>query len=398
MLPAASAGAIFQASMSSGKFHGINLRGDAQGSRDPAGEGVVELVGPAGVVPEVAGGEGHVDVAALLDGLARVHRFEDGELAAALLEEAGDTKEVLGPLLAGELAPRIPLRLARGADRLVDVGLRRAGHLGQRLFRRRIDRREGLTAGRGDLPAVDEQAVARLERDDVAGLGGRGVIPRDGLPITKPPAVGRARARGDDARGGAAGHARHYGTGSRAGPRSAISGLAVPSAVVPGDRVGRFAVADVDVVVVAGIPLRQALGDQHRVIEVDHLDVTGRRGADGLDERPGNRASSRPIRRLPRRKRAASSSRGRARRSSPYWRAIGSTSPRGSSTPPIHPSRPSSPSIPPTRTPSVVRGSRGSATRASSSPGTTTTAAAAASRPSGSSSTRAAIPAEASSR
>ena len=58
-----------------------DLGRDAERPGDPAREGVVELVRPAGVVPEVVRGERDVDVPALLDRLAGVHRFEDGELA-----------------------------------------------------------------------------------------------------------------------------------------------------------------------------------------------------------------------------------------------------------------------------------------------------------------------------
>src|SRR4051794_6085129 len=58
-----------------------------------------------------------------------------------------------------------------------------------------------------------------------------------------------------------------------------------PSAAVLRDRVERPAVADVEMVVVAGEPRRQALADQHRIVEVDELDVAGRGGADEVDER-----------------------------------------------------------------------------------------------------------------
>ena len=116
-----------------------DLGGDAERLRHAAGERVVELVGPAGVVPEVGRRERHVDVAALLDRLARVHRFEDGELAAALLEDPRDPEQVLGPLLARQRRPRAVAGAARGADRLVDVGGGRAGDLGERLLGGGID-------------------------------------------------------------------------------------------------------------------------------------------------------------------------------------------------------------------------------------------------------------------
>src|SRR4051795_1943550 len=59
------------------------------------------------------------------------------------------------------------------------------------------------------------------------------------------------------------------------------------SAAVLGDRVGRLAVADVEVVVVAREPGRPPLADQHRIVEVDELDVSGRRRPDQVDQVPG---------------------------------------------------------------------------------------------------------------
>ena len=84
---------------------------------------------------------------------------------------------------------------------------------GERLLRGRVDRDERVASGGGHEPAVDEQAVALLERDDVARLGCRRVLPRDRLPVAQAPAVGGALGRRDHARAAPAGHARHYGTG-----------------------------------------------------------------------------------------------------------------------------------------------------------------------------------------
>ena len=63
VLPAARAGAIFHASISSGKFHGMICAATPSGMAPAARERVLELVRPAGVVPEVRRGERHVDVA-----------------------------------------------------------------------------------------------------------------------------------------------------------------------------------------------------------------------------------------------------------------------------------------------------------------------------------------------
>ena len=61
--PAASAGAIFQASISSGKFQGMICAATPSERGVAAREGVVELVRPAGVVEEVRRRQRHVDVA-----------------------------------------------------------------------------------------------------------------------------------------------------------------------------------------------------------------------------------------------------------------------------------------------------------------------------------------------
>ena len=98
VLPQASAGAIFHASMSSGKFHGITWPATPSGcgvGPDPAHD---ELVGPARVVEEVGGDQRQVDVAGLADRLAVVDRLEHGQLAGPLLEQPGDAEQVLAPL------------------------------------------------------------------------------------------------------------------------------------------------------------------------------------------------------------------------------------------------------------------------------------------------------------
>ncbi len=67
---------------------GNDLPGDADRLRLAAGERVVELVGPAGVVEEVRGGQRHVDVARLADRLAAVQRLDHRKLARPLLHRA----------------------------------------------------------------------------------------------------------------------------------------------------------------------------------------------------------------------------------------------------------------------------------------------------------------------
>ena len=134
VLPQASAGAIFQAAISSGKFHGMICPATPSGRGVGAEAGVVELVGPAGVVEEVRGREGDVDVARLADRLAVVERLEHGELAAALLDRPGDAEQVLAALAPGHRRPDVGVRAAGGAHRVVHVGRSGLGHLGQRLL------------------------------------------------------------------------------------------------------------------------------------------------------------------------------------------------------------------------------------------------------------------------
>ena len=77
---------------------GDDLAGDPERLGVGPEAGVAQLVGPSGVVEEVGGGERHVDVAGLPDGLAVVERLEHGQLPGPLLEQPGDPVEVLGPL------------------------------------------------------------------------------------------------------------------------------------------------------------------------------------------------------------------------------------------------------------------------------------------------------------
>ena len=103
VLPAASAGATFQANISSGKFHGMTCADDAAGL--VVGKLGFKKLRPAGVVIEVARDERNVDVAALADRLAVVHRFENGEAARMLLHLARESVEIARALVAAERLP-----------------------------------------------------------------------------------------------------------------------------------------------------------------------------------------------------------------------------------------------------------------------------------------------------
>ena len=140
VLPAARAGAIFQASISSGKFHGMTWRGDAERPRDAARERVLELVRPAGVVPEVGGRERHVDVARLLDRLARVHRSRGrrtrGSAPGGSARSGTGTSPARGPAGCPTTGGR------PGAPRATALSMSAAVALatcGERLLGRRVD-------------------------------------------------------------------------------------------------------------------------------------------------------------------------------------------------------------------------------------------------------------------
>ena len=85
---------------------------------------------PAGVVIKVARDERNIDVAALADGLAVVHRFENGETARMLLHLPGESVEIAGALMAAERLP-CGQSLARGGDGGFDVGGVALGDFGE---------------------------------------------------------------------------------------------------------------------------------------------------------------------------------------------------------------------------------------------------------------------------
>ena len=178
VFPAASAGAIFQASISSGKFHGMTWATTPIERGVAVREGVLELVGPARVVEEMRRGQRHVDVAALLDRLSGVHALDDGELPRALLQDARDPVEVLRALAARQLRPARPMRLLRRGHRPSDVRLRRVGDLRQRLLGRGVDDGERLPWLRRAELVSDEEAVLGLDPDVIGRLRRGGVLPR----------------------------------------------------------------------------------------------------------------------------------------------------------------------------------------------------------------------------
>ena len=142
-----------------------DLAGHAERARRRAVPRVLQLVGPPGVVEEVRRGQRDVDVARLPDRLAVVERLQDGELAGALLQDAGDPEQVLAAVRGTHGPPDAGEGSAGGGDGTVDVGLARHRGTGERLAGRRLDQ-EALLAGGGlGCLAVDEEPVLVACRD-----------------------------------------------------------------------------------------------------------------------------------------------------------------------------------------------------------------------------------------
>ena len=155
-----------------------DLPRDAERLRRFAGKRVFQLVRPARVIKEMRGHERQIHVAAFLDRLAAVHRFEHGQLARLLLDDARDAIKIFAALASRHFAPDLVVGAPRGLHRAVHV---------RRIRRRRSRSASASVAGlmeskyfpecRRDEFAVDEQLMPR--RDDVIlGILRRGrVIP-----------------------------------------------------------------------------------------------------------------------------------------------------------------------------------------------------------------------------
>ena len=139
---------------------------------------VLKLVGPASVIPEVRGGERHIHVTRLADWFPRIHRFGDGELAAALLQDAANAIEVLGALTWVQLRPDLAIGTIGGLDGAVGVGGGPLRDLGEWLLGGRVVGDGDLAARWSALLPINEEAVALANCDDLTGFGGWGVGPR----------------------------------------------------------------------------------------------------------------------------------------------------------------------------------------------------------------------------
>ena len=151
---------------------------DPERAHGTSRERVVQLVGPTRVVEEVRRGQRHVDVTRFFDRLAAIERFEHGELARSLLQDACDAVQVFRPLRATHVAPHFVVGLPRGAHGSFDIGVAGLGHHSQLGLGGRIDGGEILTRSRLDEVAVDEQLVAIRDLHDGRRLERSGVVER----------------------------------------------------------------------------------------------------------------------------------------------------------------------------------------------------------------------------
>ena len=158
VLPSASAGAIFQASISSGKFHGMIWPQTPTGTI--VGELALQQLRPAGVVIEMARRQRDVDVAGLADRLAVVHRLEHGEEAAHGAGSCGRAHRDGAPARGRRASPS-GLRLARRRrPRASTSAALPCAMLRQHLAGRRIDACRRAADFGVDEFAVDEMAEA----------------------------------------------------------------------------------------------------------------------------------------------------------------------------------------------------------------------------------------------
>jgi hypothetical protein len=132
----------------------------------------------------VRGHERDVDVAGLPDRLAVVDGLQHGQLAGALLHDARDPVQVLGPLATGHPSPHAVEGGSGGGHRTVYIGRVSVHDLRQHLLGGRVDRLEAAARPRHER-ATDEQTVRRTDVHDGARLGRRCVLECHGQSSVK---------------------------------------------------------------------------------------------------------------------------------------------------------------------------------------------------------------------
>ena len=160
--PAASAGPIFQASISRGKFHGSTQADDADGLADDEGDVVVgggrhlvvDLVDGLAVPAQALDRLGQVDGLAVEDGLAAVEALHHREVDEVVVDQPGEALDRSLALGGMGLRPAVEGGAGCG-DRGIDVLGAAGGQGGEHGAGRRIDGLEGPARAGGDLCAAD---------------------------------------------------------------------------------------------------------------------------------------------------------------------------------------------------------------------------------------------------
>ena len=158
-----------------------HLRGDAERLRVGPVAGKLEFVGPARVVEEVRGHEWQVNIAGLSNRFSVVQGLQDRELTRALLDETGDSEDVLGAVLAGHLGPGLVVGPAGGRNGGVHVSLAGFGDLAEHLLSSRIDGLEELATGGFAEGSADEESVVGFDVHDGTRFRCGGVVEWHGM-------------------------------------------------------------------------------------------------------------------------------------------------------------------------------------------------------------------------
>ena len=147
--------------------------------RGAAGEGISQLVRPAGIIEKMGGDQWEVDVPALADRLASIHRFQHRQFAGFFLDQAGDAEEIFTAIRSRGFGPDLFIGAAGGSDGAVHVRSAGFRNAGEWFFRGGIDGFEGpATGGTGPFP-INKQPIFRPDQG-FDGLRGGRVVPAAG--------------------------------------------------------------------------------------------------------------------------------------------------------------------------------------------------------------------------
>ena len=119
--------------------------------------GALDLVGPAGVVPNAVDHQRNVGSPRVADRLAVVERFERRQFVGFFLKQIGELVHEDAAIAGVHPRPLAAVELGAGRfHRCVDVGLVALRHFGDDFFSRGMDRFKRLAARGGNPFAPDE--------------------------------------------------------------------------------------------------------------------------------------------------------------------------------------------------------------------------------------------------